>query len=156
MDEKFFWTFVGITLILEIIPIRMVMQKANEYRHTDFSDIDDVVTATLKKSGSYKGDQRWVDWAKYEWTYNGRKRHVTFYDNNATISPLEINAAHWDPPSGSYPYETKITVNRKTGKFKVKEGERRVQKMNVGLVLFAFVAAYIITSIIYGYCPLLS
>ena len=139
MDTKFFFTFFIITLILEIIPIKKVMEQANTYRATDYSDIDDTVTATLIKSGSGRDERdRMEYWGRYEWYYNGKRRRKTLYDN-----------------TGNFPYELKITVNRRTGRYKTPEGERRVQKMNTWLVIGAFVLGYILASIICGYSPIL-
>ncbi len=139
MDTKFFLIFFVVTLILEIIPIRRVMRKANTYRSTDYSDIDDQVTATLLKSGSsYDDKDGWDYWGRYEWYYNGKRRRKTLHN---TLS--------------DFPYEMKITVNRRNGRYKTPEGERRVYRMNVMLVLGAMILGYIITCIIVGYSPLL-
>lgn len=140
MDTKFTLTFFLVTLILEIIPIKKVINQANTYRSTDWSKIDDTVTATLLKSGSYHDEKKgWEYWGKYEWYYNGKRRRKTLYDT-----------------MDDFPYELKITVNRKTGRYKTPEGERRVHRMNVLLVAGAFILGYIITCIIMGYSPLLS
>lgn len=140
MDTKFTLTFFLVTLVLEIIPIRKVMNQANTYRSTDWSKIDDTVTATLLKSGSYRDEKTgWEYWGKYEWYYNGKRRRKTLYDT-----------------TGHFPYHLQITVNRRTGRFKTPEGERRVNRMNVSLVVGAFLLGYIITCIIMGYSPLLS
>jgi len=58
MDAKFGVIFFIATLILEIIPIKRFMEQVNTYRTTDYSDIDDKVTATQIKSGSYKDDKK--------------------------------------------------------------------------------------------------
>ena len=139
MDTRFFFTFFIVTLILEIIPIKKVMQQANTYRMTDYSDIDDKVKAMLIKSGSSNDDKTGLEyWGKYEWYYNG-KRHRKLFSG----SPSD------------YPYELEITVNRKTGKYKTPEAERRISKMNMLLIVGAFVLGYIITCLIMGYSPLL-
>jgi len=138
MDAKFGVIFFIATLILEIIPSKRFMEQVNTYRITDYSDIDDKVTATQIKSGSYKDDKKgWVNWAMFEWYYNGKRRRATLYDTLNT-----------------FPYEMQITVNRKTGRYKEPEGERRVHKLNVLLVLLAVVGGYIIASLICGYSPL--
>ncbi len=141
MDTKFTITFFIVTLILEIIPIRRVMEQTSVYRRTDFSDIDDTVTAHLIESGtSYDDDNRnSYYWGRYEWYYNGKRRRTTLTDSN-----------------DSFPYELQLTVNRKTGRYKTPEGERRIRKMEIGLVMGAFVLGYNIASLICGYSPLFS
>ena len=114
------------------------MSQVNTYRSTDYSDIDDKVTAVQIKSGTVRDEKRgWEYWARYEWYYNGKRRRKTFYDT--------LN---------NFPYEMQITVNRKNGRYKVPEGERRVQKLNVTLIVLAAIGGYVIASLICGHSPL--
>ena len=140
MDTKFFITFVVITLILELIPMKSALRKINTYRVTDFSDIDDTVTATLMKSGSdYDEEKREHEyWGLYEWYYNGKRRRKRLY------------LSSWAPTTMT------ITVNRKTGRYKTPEGQKRIDKITVGITFGAMILGYIIASIICGYSPLFS
>lgn len=140
MDARFFVTFVVITLILELIPMKTVLSRTKMYRTADFSAIDDTVTAELIKSGSSYDDEKREEeyWGLYEWYYNGKRRRKRLYSST------------W------FPSTLQITVDRNTGKYKTPEGQRRIDKMTVSLTLGAIVMGYIIASIICGYSPLLS
>ena len=140
MDTKFFITFFIITLILELIPMKTVMRRTKMYRTADFSVIDDTVTAELLKSGSDYDDEKHEQeyWGLYEWYYNGKRRRKRLFFST------------WAPTS------LKITVNRNNGRYKTPEGQKRIDKMTVSLTIGAIIMGYILTSIIYGYSPLLS
>lgn len=149
MDFRFFAVFVTAALTLELMILPIAVGEARKYRGGDYNGIDDKVTAKLAKSGYYKGMDNYGSWAMYEWTYKGKKCHVTFSEHNKThqrISPLLRNSAFWNPPGGTYPPETEITVSRRTGRYKAPEGERRTSRLGAVLVLAALAAAYAIAT----------
>ena len=141
MDTKFTIIFFLVTLILEILPIRRYLEKVNTYRSTDYSDIDDTVMAERIRSGSSYDDEHHQHeyWARYEYCYKGKRHRVTLTGSN-----------------DDFPLKMELTVNRKNGRHKTPEGERRVRKAGIGLIIGAAVCGYIIASLICGYSPLFS
>ena len=153
MDFRFFAVFVTAALALELMILPIAVGKARKYRSGNYNGADDKVTAKLAKSGCYKGTDNFGGWARYEWTYKGRRRHVTFSEHNKThqrISPLLRDSAFWNPPGGTYPPETEITVSRRTGRYKAPEGERRTGRLGAVLTLAALATAYVIASAVCG------
>ena len=147
MDIKFFFTFVGIALALELLSLGFVVSRANRHRSRGYSSIDDRVIARQTKSGVMH-DERYISWASYEWTYQGKTHRHTFYDSPRALSALQRHASYWQPPTGGYPAETELVVSRKTGELKQPEGERRVTKLVVLFTVGATVLAYILAKII--------
>ena len=137
MDVKFFMVFAAVTAVIEVVLCIIYLRpKSKEYKNTNYSHIDAQVIAELKDSGYYYDSNNNVHYySKYEWMYNGKKRHTTF-------------------DTGSMGDRITITVNRRTGKYKPPEAQRKKNKAMILVYIVAAVAGYIIASIICGYSPL--
>lgn len=137
MDVKFFMIFVAVTAVIEVVLcIIFLRPKTKEFKKTDYSHIDAHVTAYLLDSGYYYDSNDNVHYySKYEWVYNGKKHHTTFN-------------------TGNMGDRITITVNKRTGKYKRPEAERKKNKAMFLVYIIAAAVGYIIASILCGYSPL--
>lgn len=157
MELKFFIIFILLTVGIEFILIVPLLNFVKKIRSRDYSDIDvEVIANKVSEGCSYHDDDRnfLVNWAIYEWSYNGKKHDLRVDDMDCAIPILKNRRYMYH--GGSYPKTLKVTVNKKTGNCKEPEADRKVHKINVWFSLLAFVIAYYLTIKLTGINPLIN
>lgn len=153
MNFVFFGWFIGITLCLELFLFLPMLKTIEKIRKRNYNN-DVKVVAKLVKSHhyAYSSDNKTTQNGIYEWIYNGKRRrlYVNNYDSDGSKGRM-FNFISIG--SNSLPTEIEITVNKRTGKYKVPAGEKNASNLIVFLLLLSIVLAYFLTTKLIGINP---
>ena len=156
MSLNFFGWFIGITLCVELCVFLPMLKTIEKIRKRNYNR-DVKVTAKLVKThySAYSSNDKATQTGIYEWVYNGKKRnlYVSNYDKDGgkgkMLNFVSIGSDH-------LPSELEITVNKRTGKYKAPEGEKRASNLMTFLLLLAIVLGYFFATKITGINPFMN
>ncbi len=152
MSIWFILVFIILASVLEVIPIKFIMERIKA------KDEEDLNTSTVKahitEKGSFNDDGgNEIKWACYEWQFNGESRSIRFDDNANGEMLVESNRVYWDP-QGEYPEELEIYVDNKTGQWKSREQSHNIGFLVSIVMMLSIFLAYVLTTWFFGYNPL--